>query len=128
MIRERYNLPPSAAEQCHDREGWERVGQAGADWEAEWIEVVQGLLKRDAGWDWTDFWTCIKDNLTVRQVSVWGIDRQRPPAPADLSPARDLRDERVREVVGRFKRRREWAVMGGLRGLIVTIDASMRPP
>jgi hypothetical protein len=32
----------------------------------EWIEEVQGLLERDAGWGWRGFWDCVRGNLDVR--------------------------------------------------------------
>lgn len=48
----------------------ERLGCESGDWEVEWIEEVQGLLERDAGWGWVGFWECVKRNLLVRIVST----------------------------------------------------------
>lgn len=34
-------------------------------WRPEWVEAVQELLERDAGWNWQGFWSCVADNLEV---------------------------------------------------------------
>jgi len=42
------------------------ISRLGDQWKREWIEEVQGLLERDAGWGWRGFWECVKRNLDVR--------------------------------------------------------------
>jgi len=42
------------------------ISRLGPDeWKREWIEEVQGLLERDAGWGWRGFWECVGKNLDV---------------------------------------------------------------
>ena len=41
-----------------------RLGMDGP-WETEWVEEVQGLLERDAGWGWNGFWSTIRRNILV---------------------------------------------------------------
>lgn len=43
----------------------ERLGTQTGDWEVEWLDEVQGLLERDAGWGWKGFWECVRRNLNV---------------------------------------------------------------
>lgn len=43
----------------------QRVGIDGP-WEREWLEEVQELLRRDAGWGWKGFWQTVLHNLNVR--------------------------------------------------------------
>jgi len=43
----------------------ERLGSDDPGWQKEWIEEVQGLLERDAGWGWRGFWECVERNLEV---------------------------------------------------------------
>jgi hypothetical protein len=52
----------------------ERLGLNGG-WEEEWVEEVQGLLERDAGWGWRGFWDCVQRNLAVctSPLSAMGI-------------------------------------------------------
>ena len=42
----------------------QRVGREGP-WEEEWVEEVQGLLERDAGWNWQGFWQMVLRNVKV---------------------------------------------------------------
>jgi len=42
----------------------QRLGMDGL-WETEWVEEVQGLLERDAGWGWNGFWSTIRRNVLV---------------------------------------------------------------
>jgi hypothetical protein len=47
------------------------ISRLGPDeWRKEWIEEVQGLLERDAGWGWRGFWKCVRMNLDVRFLSL----------------------------------------------------------
>ena len=43
----------------------ERLGSDNPGWQKEWVEEVQGLLERDAGWGWRGFWECVERNLEV---------------------------------------------------------------
>ena len=36
----------------------------------EWVQEVQGLLERDAGWGWQGFWEMILRNLQVNEVHL----------------------------------------------------------
>jgi hypothetical protein len=49
----------------------ERLGLGSGEWEAEWLDEVQGLLERDAGWGWKGFWECVRRNLKVCHVSPY---------------------------------------------------------
>ncbi|ORX38180.1 hypothetical protein BD324DRAFT_619872 [Kockovaella imperatae] len=68
----------------------QRLGKNGP-WEEEWVEEVQGLLERDAGWGWSGFWDMIWANT------------QKPPAPASLSPPRALQDQYVLEAIRKYR-------------------------
>ena len=45
------------------------IARLGDRWKREWVEEVQGLLERDAGWGWGGFWECVKRNLDARLLS-----------------------------------------------------------
>jgi hypothetical protein len=42
-----------------------------------------------------------------------------------MSPSREIRDGFVREVVGRYKRRREWDVLPHLRGVVREVEVEL---
>lgn len=42
------------------------ISRLGDQWKREWVDEVQGLLDRDAGWGWKGFWECVRKNLDVR--------------------------------------------------------------
>jgi hypothetical protein len=42
------------------------ISRLGDNWKREWVEEVQGLLERDAGWGWRGFWECVERNIDVR--------------------------------------------------------------
>ncbi|RSH85717.1 hypothetical protein EHS25_003858 [Saitozyma podzolica] len=80
-------------------------------WEVEWAEEVQGLLERDSGWGWKGFFETVLRNLS------------QPSAPERMSPSKEIRDGFVREVVERYKMRREWVVLPHLRGVVREAEA-----
>ena len=48
-----------------------RLGMDGP-WEEEWVEEVQGLLERDAGWGWKGFWEMLQRNVEVSgEMTRW---------------------------------------------------------
>lgn len=42
----------------------QRLGEGGP-WREEWVEEVQALLERDAGWGWRGFWKTVRRNVKV---------------------------------------------------------------
>ncbi|OCF75654.1 hypothetical protein I204_02946 [Kwoniella mangroviensis CBS 8886] len=89
----------------------QRLGSEGDVWEKEWVEEVQSLLERDAGWNWKGFWQTVAKNT--------------PPAPSHLCPPVHLRDEWIRHVIERFKLRREWVLQDDIRIIIEDIQQSI---
>ncbi|WRT68737.1 uncharacterized protein IL334_005717 [Kwoniella shivajii] len=93
----------------------ERVGSEGDLWEKEWVEEVQGLLERDAGWGWKGFWQTVKNNV------------QNPPALEILSPSTQLRDGRIIDTIKKFKGRRDWLFLEDVGVIIQNIEKSIGP-
>jgi len=74
------------------------ISRLGDQWKREWVEEVQGLLERDAGWGWKGFWECVKRNLDVRlfvllppfsrHVTVWSflLSARSLVQPVNLTP------------------------------------------
>ncbi|WWC93230.1 hypothetical protein V866_000063 [Kwoniella sp. B9012] len=91
----------------------QRLGSEGDAWEKEWVEEVQSLLERDAGWNWKGFWQTVAKNVIG------------PPAPLHLSPPVQLRDEWIRHAIERFKLRREWVLQDDIRMTIEEIQRSI---
>ncbi|WWD19373.1 hypothetical protein CI109_103833 [Kwoniella shandongensis] len=88
----------------------ERLGTDTDAWEKEWVEEVQGLLERDAGWGWKGFWETVLQNLNY------------PPAAENLSPPMAMRDAWVREVIHLYKTRREWIYLAEVRRTVEEIE------
>ncbi|OCF35815.1 hypothetical protein I316_02308 [Kwoniella heveanensis BCC8398] len=74
----------------------ERLGSESDAWEREWVDEVQGLLERDAGWGWGGFWETIERNV------------KEPPAANFLSPPLHMRNAYIREVLQNYQSGREW--------------------
>nr|ODN86252.1 hypothetical protein L203_04370 [Cryptococcus depauperatus CBS 7841] len=87
----------------------ERLGVQG-QWEEEWIEEVQKLLKMDAGWDWRDFWSTILSNM------------ERPPAPAQLVAPPKMRNAWILKTMEKYKKQKEWVMCKNVRVIIQQIE------
>ncbi|WVQ95261.1 hypothetical protein IAU59_002356 [Kwoniella sp. CBS 9459] len=87
----------------------ERLGSEGDEWEKEWVEEVQGLLERDAGWGWRGFWETIEKNL------------RDPPAECGLSPSLEMRNRWVQEVIQRYEERREWIFLPETQATVLRV-------
>ncbi|EIW68489.1 hypothetical protein TREMEDRAFT_32435, partial [Tremella mesenterica DSM 1558] len=74
------------------------------EWEKEWIQQVQDILRLDAGWNWSDFWDCVLRNISD------SMDEYEPP--------KEMRDEWVREVISLYRTKREWKVLDDVREMI----------
>jgi len=89
----------------------------------EWCEEVQGLLERDAGWGWKGFWEMVRDNLKVcPALRAAVLTFQSPRASERLRPPREMTDRWVREVIEKYKRRREWVLLQDVRSVVETIE------
>lgn len=80
------------------------------EWKREWAAEVDGLLARDAGWGWSGFWACVRDNLLV------------PPARPALSPKPDVRDEMIRRVVRLYRSSDEWELLPEARAIVLQVE------
>ncbi|WVF67688.1 hypothetical protein IAT40_002447 [Kwoniella sp. CBS 6097] len=89
----------------------ERLGSEGHEWEGEWVEEVQGLLERDAGWGWRGFWETIAKNI------------KEPPAASEMSPGLRERNASVQETLQRYRARREWDVLPEIRAVALQCDS-----
>ncbi|WVW85244.1 hypothetical protein I302_107282 [Kwoniella bestiolae CBS 10118] len=88
----------------------QRLGSTGDAWEKEWVEEVQSLLERDAGWNWRGFWETVAKNVIT------------PPTPSHLRPPVGMRDEWIRDIIERFKLHREWIMLDEVRTAIEKIE------
>ncbi|KAK8854494.1 hypothetical protein IAR55_003232 [Kwoniella newhampshirensis] len=94
----------------------ERLGRNSDGWEKEWVEEVQGLLERDAGWGWRGFWRTIVQNL------------KDPPAPQRLSPPKEMRNAWIKEVIHLYQQRREWVILEDVTRTIASIEGTLGVP
>ncbi|GMK53991.1 hypothetical protein CspeluHIS016_0105770 [Cutaneotrichosporon spelunceum] len=79
-------------------------------WEAEWAEVLDGLLERDAGWGWEGFWTCVRDNLV------------NPPTGSNLRPADDDVAHFVCTALEQYKASPEWRLLPAARAVATEVE------
>ncbi|WWC71238.1 uncharacterized protein I206_105191 [Kwoniella pini CBS 10737] len=86
-----------------------RLGTSDNAWEKEWVEEVQGLLERDAGWNWKGFWTTIKQNVEM------------PPALDHLSPTIEMRNKWIYDIIERYETRRERIYLEEVQQIIADI-------
>ncbi|RXK36933.1 hypothetical protein M231_05766 [Tremella mesenterica] len=97
------------------------------EWEKEWIQQVQDILRLDAGWNWSDFWDCVLRNISdfMDEVSL----RQNPSETSigdieqydemkKYEPPKEMRDEWVREVIRLYSTKREWKVLEDVREVV----------
>jgi hypothetical protein len=65
------------------------------DWQTEWTEAVQKVLRTNSGWDWQDFWEMVEHNLRHPPCAVSGhIVVKRRYSGAHSSLSRLLIDQR----------------------------------
>ncbi|ODN92127.1 hypothetical protein L198_05799 [Cryptococcus wingfieldii CBS 7118] len=88
----------------------DRLGTKDGSWEKEWFDEVQSLLEMDAGWNWKGFWATVKKNLEMS-----------PSLEHDLPPAL-LQYDWVREVIAKYKERREWLVLDAVKNIVLDIE------
>ncbi|WWC63674.1 uncharacterized protein I303_106279 [Kwoniella dejecticola CBS 10117] len=91
----------------------DRLGSGGDAWEKEWIEEVQGLLERDAGWGWKGFWETVRKKVEM------------PPAKDSLSPPVEMRNKWMNDIIGKYKMRREWMYLEEVHQIVADIEISI---
>lgn len=105
----------------------QRLGTETDEWEIEWCEEVQGLLERDAGWGWNGFWDMVRDNLRVSETtpSSETLRGQTPPADEGLRPPKEMTTGWIRDVIQKYKGRKEWDLLSEVREMVGGIEASL---
>ncbi|KAK1921067.1 hypothetical protein DB88DRAFT_513800 [Papiliotrema laurentii] len=86
----------------------QRLGEGGP-WREEWVEEVQALLERDAGWGWRGFWKTVRRNV------------KNPPG-GIYSPPTSMRNEVVASVIARYKQLQEWDILHDAREDVLQVE------
>ncbi|KAI0077514.1 Clavaminate synthase-like protein [Panus rudis PR-1116 ss-1] len=74
------------------------------EWKAEWVQIVQNVVKQDAGWNWITFWKMILHVLLNLHLQPCNQETF-PPAPSELRPAVSFVLDRVEACLDNFMTR-----------------------
>ncbi|TFY68415.1 hypothetical protein EVJ58_g1026 [Rhodofomes roseus] len=95
----------------------------GQGWEREWVNIVQDVVEKDAGWNWLTFWKMIRYVLGAAACPATDCKLSGTlwvPAPPTLTPSASFIHEHVLACYGRFLHRteREADLVDGLRDVL----------
>jgi len=85
-------------------------------WENEWMNIVQDVLEKDAGWNWTTFWQMVLHGLDASiqtQESAQSFTTTLfPPASRHLQPPLAVVKQNVKSCFNKFCRRQQEELKG----------------
>ncbi|KAH9901406.1 Clavaminate synthase-like protein [Cubamyces lactineus] len=107
-------------------EGSQTTGPANPDrWRAEWVAIVQDVVEKDAGWNWTTFWRMILHALRLAMDRPCAAEnRLWPRTPRELMPPLDFVKSQVRTCLEDFVRRpqQEIDLIPGLEEVVTGVQ------
>ncbi|KZT06729.1 Clavaminate synthase-like protein [Laetiporus sulphureus 93-53] len=100
------------------------------DWQQEWVQIVQDVVEKDAGWNWVTFWKMV---LHALQIATYNSNESTvaaghwKPAPPELRPPWSFVKERVQKCYDDFiqRDRREFALIKSLNEVLLAIEAHL---
>ncbi|OCH91721.1 Clavaminate synthase-like protein [Obba rivulosa] len=94
------------------------------DWVREWIHIVQDVVEKDAGWNWSTFWLMVLHALRITSASDAAASSDLwVPAPRELMPSIDFIRERIKQCLDDFvgRDRQEVHLVPGLGDTVASI-------
>ncbi|KAI1795860.1 Clavaminate synthase-like protein [Ganoderma leucocontextum] len=72
-------------------------------WKREWIAIVQDVVEKDAGWNWSTFWKMVRHALCLAAGRSCPVNEALwPRTPPELMPSLDFMTTRIRSCYDEF--------------------------
>ncbi|KAI0647074.1 Clavaminate synthase-like protein [Trametes meyenii] len=94
-------------------------------WHQEWIAIVQDVVEKDAGWNWSTFWKMVHHALALAREKPCAVNEDLwPRTPTYLTPPLDFIVDRIRRCCQDFivRSQREHILISGLGQVLTDIQ------